>query len=263
VFDATDRRRYEREILAARRRAEEAAQAKSDLVAALSHDVRSPLTAIATAITLLENSSPTEQQAKYIRVLRSSTQHALTLVTNLLDLGRLESGRTLLREERFSIRELAREMAATTNASAVQKPDLEVTTRVADSVPDDLVGDRAKIGQVLANLMSNAVKFTSRGFVSLIVELRDANRDTATLDIAVSDSGIGIPADRLPHIFDEYTQANAQIETTYGGTGLGLAICQKILRLYGSQLSVVSTEGQGTTFSFTLRLKRAVGEKGE
>jgi PAS domain S-box-containing protein len=256
VFDATDRRHYERELLAARKAAEEAAQAKSDLIAAISHDVRAPLSAITTAIALLENTAPTPQQAKYIRVLRSSTAHALTLVNNLLDLGRLEAGRTPLREEPFSMRELVNSLAATARATALHKPDLTLTATVAPSVPDVLVGDRSKIGQVISNLMMNAVKFTERGFVSVRVDARDGGGADVTLDIVVSDSGIGIPADRLPHIFDEYTQANDDIAQKYGGTGLGLAICRRVLRLYGSDLAVTSTVGTGTTFSFSLTLKR-------
>jgi len=257
VFDATDRRRYERELLAARKSAEEAAHAKSDLISTLSHDVRAPLSAMTTAISLLEKTSPTPQQAKYIRVLRSSTAHALTLVNNLLDLGRLESGRASLREQAFSIRELAADIAASARAAALHKSEVDVTARVADAVPASVIGDRAKIGQVMANLMMNAVKFTERGFVSLIVDVRDSEGDDVMLDVAVSDSGIGIPADRLAHIFDEYTQASDQIADEYGGSGLGLAICRKILRLHNSELSVTSTVGQGTTFTFLLLLKRA------
>ena len=256
VFDATDRRHYERELLAARKAAEDAAQAKSELIAAISHDVRAPLSAITTAIALLEKTAPTPQQARYIRVLRSSTAHALTLVNNLLDLGRLEAGRTPLREEPFSMRELVNSVAATARATALDKPDLELTATVAPSVPDALVGDRSKIGQVISNLMMNAVKFTERGFVSVTVDARDEGGGGVTLDVVVSDSGIGIPADRLPHIFEEYAQATDDIAQKYGGTGLGLAICRRVLRLYGSDLSVTSTVGTGTTFSFSLSLNR-------
>jgi PAS domain S-box-containing protein len=255
VFDATDRRRYERELLAARRAAEDAAQAKGDLIATLSHDVRAPLSAMITAIALLERSSPTAQQSKYIRVLQSSTNQALTLVNDLLDLGRLESGRTPLREKAFSIGDLVNDIAAAARAAAVQKPAIEVTVRIADDVPHDVVGDQAKIGQVISNLSMNAVKFTERGVVSLVVGLRETSGAEVILEVMVSDTGIGIRADRLPHIFEEYTQASDDIAQRYGGSGLGLAICRRILRLYGSELNVTSTEGQGTTFSFALRLR--------
>ena len=256
VFDATDRRRYERELLAARDRAETAARVKSELVAMISHDLRGPLSAMTTAVALLETSAPTPRQAKYIRVLKSSTTHALALVGSVLDLSRLESGRTPLRADDFAIRELVDEVAASARA-AVQKPDVEITARVSEAVPERLVGDRAKIGQVLANLMMNAVKFTHRGFVALVVEVLETTDASVTLEIVVSDSGIGIPADRLPHIFDEFSQASDEIAVKYGGTGLGLAISRRLLQLYGSELHVTSTVGQGSSFSFPLTLRRA------
>ena len=256
VFDATDRRRYERELLAARDRADTAARVKSELVAMISHDLRGPLSAMTTAVALLETSSPTPRQAKYIRVLKSSTTHALALVGSVLDLSRLESGRTPLRADDFAIRELVDEVAASARA-AVQKPDVKITVRVSEAVPERLVGDRAKIGQVLANLMMNAVKFTHRGFVALVIEVLETTDASVTLEIVVSDSGIGIPADRLPHIFDEFSQASDDIAATYGGTGQGLAISRRLLQLYGTELHVTSAVGQGSSFSFPLTLRRA------
>jgi PAS domain S-box-containing protein len=257
VFDATHRRLYERELLAARNRAEEASRAKADLIAMISHDVRAPLSAMMTAIALLEKSSPTPQQMKYLRVLESSTTHALALVNNVLDLSRLESGRAPLREREFDIRELVEEVAEAARAAAVKKPELAITARVDPSVPERLIGDRPKLAQVLANLTMNAVKFTARGFVTLAIGMREADAQTVTIEAVVSDSGIGIPADRLPHIYDEFTQGNDEIAEKYGGTGLGLAISRKLLQLYGAELSVVSTVGQGSTFSFVLTLRKS------
>jgi PAS domain S-box-containing protein len=257
VFDATDRRQYERELVAARRRAEEAAQAKTDMVAMISHDLRAPLSAMMTAIALLEKSSPSPQQTRYLRVLQSSTEHALGIVNNVLDLSRLESGRTPLRKREFPLRNLVEEIAAAARVASIQKPALEVQVRVDDAVPTQVVGDRAKIGQVIANLMMNAVKFTERGFVTLAIGVRAMTPETVTLDVVVTDSGIGIAADRLPHIFEEYTQANDDIADKYGGTGLGLAISRKLLQLYQAELHVTSTVDQGTTFSFALTLPLA------
>jgi PAS domain S-box-containing protein len=258
VFDATDRRRYERELLAARRRAEDLARAKTDLITTISHDVRAPLGAITMATALLEKLGPTTQQAKYLRVLQSSSTQALTLVNHLLDLSRLEAGRTAVREEPFSVRGLVDEVAGAARAAALQNSNLEITTHVEKTVPDALIGDRAQIGQVFANLMMNAVKFTERGFVALAVEGYETPDDHAALDVSVTDTGIGIPPDRLQRIFEEYTQADEEIGKTYGGIGLGLAISRRILRLYGSDLNVTSNPGQGTTFSFRLTLRRAV-----
>jgi PAS domain S-box-containing protein len=257
VFDASDRRRYERELLAARHRAEDAARAKAELIAMISHDVRAPLSAMMTAVALLETSSPTTQQMRYVRVLQSSISHALELVNNVLDLSRLESGRTPLREREFAVRDLVDDVAAAARAFAEKKPDLAINVRIDEAVPERVIGDRPKLRQVLANLMTNAVKFTPRGHVALVIGLADATDYAVTLEVVVSDTGIGVPADRLPHIFDEYTQANDDIAETYGGTGLGLAIARNLLHLHGAELHVTSTVNQGTTFSFLVPLRRA------
>jgi PAS domain S-box-containing protein len=256
VFDATDRRRYERELLAARQRAEEAARAKQTLIATISHDVRAPLGAIATAAALLDQASPTPAQAQYIRILRSSAARAIELVDNALDLSRLEAGRAQLRERPFALRQLVDELAAEARAAAVHKPALEIRTQVDEAVPDALLGDRAKIAQVVTNLLMNGVKFTARGFVSLTVGARATTGDDVILEVVVADSGIGIAADRIPHIFEEYAQANDEIGEHYGGSGLGLAIVRRLLHLHGSALRVDSTVGQGTTCSFDIVLKR-------
>ena len=255
VFDATDRRRYEQELLAARDRAEKMSRVKTELISMISHDLRAPLSAILTAAALLEKTGPRPEQKKYVRVLQSSAGHALELVNSVLDLERLESGRAVLREREFGLRELAFEITATAKAAAAAKVDLAVSAAVVDDVPDRMFGDRAKVGQVLANLMMNAVKFTDRGMVSLVISVHESLEQAVTIDVRVSDTGIGIPADRLPYIFEEFTQASDDIADRYGGTGLGLAISRKLLQLHGSDLNVSSTVGQGTTFSFLLTLK--------
>jgi signal transduction histidine kinase len=125
------------------------------------------------------------------------------------------------------------------------------------ATPSDVIGDGDKLSQVLMNLAGNAVKFTERGFVTLTLSPYETRDDTVTLGFAVSDTGIGIPADRLPYIFEEFTQASPDIADRYGGTGLGLSISRKLLRLRGSELQVTSTVGQGSTFSFLLSYRLA------
>jgi signal transduction histidine kinase len=166
----------------------------------------------------------------------------------------------VLRDRAFEPAKLIQDLTSGVRLIAAQKPDLALQVSVDDRIPRRLVGDPDKIAQIVTNLMSNAVKFTERGFVSLVVTARDGATDPVILDVIVSDTGIGIPADRLPHIFEEYTQASSDIGRKYGGSGLGLAISRKLLLLFGSELRVTSTVGQGTTFSFTLPLKRAPEE---
>lgn len=257
VVDATERRLYERELLLARRRAEEEARARAALIAMVSHDVRSPLGVVLTAAAMLEKAAPTSQQERYIRILQSSATQALTLLNSILDLSSLEGGRAVLRDKPFDVRQLVEQVIAGASFAAAKKPDLVVRATVDERTPPVLVGDRHKLAQVLTNLLMNAVKFTDRGLVSLVVYAREIGPDAVTIECLVSDTGIGIPADRLPHIFDEFTQASDDIAEKYGGTGLGLAISRKLLNLYQSDLQVTSTVGQGTTFSFVLELKRS------
>ena len=256
VFDATDRRRYERELLLARQEAEREAKARSDLIAMLSHDIRTPLNAIVMATTLLERSEPTPAQDQFIKVLRSSTSNAVSLVNNVLDLTRLDAGRAVLREREVDLRQLVHDVVASIKLLVNKKPAVALNVIVDDRIPRTLLIDGPKLAQVLSNLLGNAAKFTHQGLVSLIVSLRALSDELATVEFRVSDTGIGIPADRLPHIFEEFTQASDDIAEKYGGTGLGLAISRRLLRLFDAELSVSSTLGQGTTFTFVLQLAR-------
>ncbi len=146
-------------------------------------------------------------------------------------------------------------------AAKAEEKQLALDMDVDEQLPTYLVGDPVKIGQVLMNLMSNAIKFTEQGGVLLTVQVNDMRLDAVTIRFSVQDTGIGIAPDRLAYIFEEFTQASPEITTRYGGTGLGLAICRKLVQLYSSDLHVDSRVGEGSTFSFDLHLK--VGQEGE
>ena len=254
IFDATDRRRYERELLLARQDAEREAKARSDLIAMLSHDIRGPLNAIMMATTLLDSTPLSPAQRQFVDVLRSSSANAVSLVNNVLDLTRLEAGRAVLRERETNLRQLVDDVGATIRVLLDQKPAVTLNVVLDDRIPATLLIDGPKLAQVLNNLLGNAAKFTQQGLVSLIVSLRAQSESRCTVEFVVSDTGIGIPADRLPHIFEEFTQASEDIADHYGGTGLGLAISRRLLRLFDAELSVSSMLGQGTTFRFALEL---------
>jgi PAS domain S-box-containing protein len=254
IFDASDRRRYERDLLDARNAAERAAAARSDLIAMVSHDVRAPLSAIQTAAHMLAQTEMSPQQSRYARILNSSAAHALTLLNSILDLSSLEGGHVHLRQREFDLHQLVEAVAGTARLAAAGRPAVAVVSTVDPATPRMVVGDREKIAQVLSNLLTNAVKFTHEGQVSLMVYARERRGDRAAIEFIVSDTGIGIPEDRLHAVFNEFTQASEEIGEKYGGTGLGLAICRKLLALHGSQLHLTSTVGQGSTFSFVLEL---------
>ena len=253
VFDATDRRRYERELLLARRKAEQVATDKADLIAMLSHDIRNPLNALMGVVQMLDRSELTEAQRWSVRILQSSSDNMLKLLNHVLELSRLESSAFAVTEIVFSIREIAADVMATYEARADEK-QIELRTAIGEHVPPEIIGDPVATRQILTNLVGNAVKFTERGTVSLRINTKERAVDAVTLDVEVSDTGIGIPPEVVNRIFDEFTQASYETAAKFGGTGLGLAITRKLLALYGSSIHVDSVPGEGSTFSFSIRL---------
>ena len=253
LFDSTDRRRYERELLLARRRAEQAAKDKSDLIAMLSHDIRNPLNALMGVVQLLERGELAEPQRRFVGVLKSSSEHMLSLLNQVLELSRAESTSFVLTETPFSMREVVAGVISTFETAAHEKK-LFLRSSVSGDVPDPVIADPIAIRQILTNLVGNAVKFTERGGVSVTVTPRDLRIDEVTLAIAVTDTGIGMTSEVLDRIFNEFTQASYETAIRFGGSGLGLTITRKLLALYGSRIDVRSVPGEGSTFAFDLRL---------
>jgi signal transduction histidine kinase len=257
LFIAAARRAYERELLRERQRAEEARRAKADFLSLLSHEIRTPLTSILGAAQLITLPQLTdEQKTTLARVLRSASSNLLHLINDILDSSKLEAGMLTLEETALDLRQVAAGVAASLEGKAAEK-GIGLVLRVDDRVPAGLLGDPVKIGQVLTNLVGNAIKFTHQGEVTVEVALRERDGHGAEIGFRIADTGIGIAADRLPHIFDEYTQAGDDIGRRYGGTGLGLSISKRLVELHGSRLGVESEPGRGTAFACTLRLRIA------
>ncbi|RYZ36066.1 MAG: response regulator, partial [Myxococcaceae bacterium] len=179
-------------------------------------------------------------------------------VNDILDWSKIEAGKLSLEQREFSLRELLGDILNGQAARAEEKR-LLLQMETDERVPACLLGDPVKLGQILTNLVSNALKFTEKGEVKVSVVLRSRDGDACDLSFQVSDTGIGIPPDRLAAIFEEYTQANYDIGMKYGGTGLGLSISRKLVALHGSKMVVESEVGRGTRFSFNLRLKAVAG----
>jgi PAS domain S-box-containing protein len=256
VFDATDRKEYERELLRARQKAERADKLKADFISMISHEIRTPLSAILGIGHLLAATELTEAQQKYVRILRSSSESLMGLVNDILDFSKIESGTLTLEERRFDPRELVYGIVYGLQVKAHEK-GVALDVSIDERIPPALLGDSVKIGQVLTNLIGNAVKFTQRGSVAAELRLETEEADVAAVRFRVTDTGIGIAADRLPRIFDDYTQASYDIGLKYGGTGLGLGISKKLVERHGSAIEVTSEPGKGSVFSFVLRLKVA------
>ena len=253
LFDSTDRRRYERELLLARRKAEQIAKDKADLIAMLSHDIRNPLNAVMGVVQMLERSGLSEQQHRLVRLLKSASDNMLDLLNHVLDLSKAESGSFTLAETAMSVRATVDEVVSTFEPAAREK-NVTVGSVIAPDVPQMVIADPVAIRQVLTNLVANAVKFTAVGSVSVAVSAREIGTDAVTLMVAVSDTGIGIAREAIERIFDAFAQEGHDTPMRFGGTGLGLTITRRLLALYGSTVQVQSTPGEGSTFSFTLRL---------
>jgi PAS domain S-box-containing protein len=254
VFPAMDRREYERELLRARQKAEQADRVKADFISMISHEIRTPLNAIAGVGYLLQATVLSPQQEKCVRILRSSSENLLATINEILDFSKVESGTVSLEERSFDLRALVQGVASSLSLKAEEK-GVALVADVDERLPGTLLGDPVKVQQVLTNLVGNAVKFTAQGSVTVGVRVRERVDDAVTVDFRVSDTGIGIAPERLPHIFDPFTQASHDVGIKYGGTGLGLAITKRLVELHGSRLAVASEPGRGSTFSFALRFK--------
>jgi PAS domain S-box-containing protein len=261
VFNATDRKEYERELLRERQRAEQLAQAKSDFLAMLSHEIRTPLNALMGVAQLLAMTELSPHQKNLVRILDSSADNLLQLVNQVLDFGQIEAGMLALEERPVELRSFVQETADRFRSKAEQK-GLALRVEVDERLPPKILGDPVKLGQVLSNLIGNALKFTSAGSVTVALAAlagtaaeREGEREAVTVDFRVADTGIGIAPDRLERIFDDFTQASYDVGLKYGGTGLGLSISKKLVEMHGSRLLVESELGRGTTFSFALRFK--------
>jgi PAS domain S-box-containing protein len=253
LFDATDRRRYERELLLARRKAEQIARDKAELLAMLSHDIRNPLNAVMGVVQLLDGSDLSESQHRFVRLLKSSSENMLKLLNHVLLLSKAESSSFALVETPFSLQQIVDDVMATYETAARDK-GLELRSSIDELMPAQVIGDPVAMRQVVTNLVGNAVKFTDRGVVALSVTAGERAVDAVTVGVEVSDTGIGIAPDVVDRIFNPYTQASYDTAKRFGGTGLGLAITRKLLALYGSTVQVVSVPGEGSRFSFSLRL---------
>jgi PAS domain S-box-containing protein len=253
----TERKKYEIELLNARKKAEKAARAKSEFLSTISHEIRTPMNAVVGIAHLLQEQNPAPHQQEYLRILKFSAKNLLNLINDILDFSRIESGKVALEEKDFQIWELVGNIMAGLRLKAEEK-GLAVDVRLDPQIPQSLMGDALKIGQILTNLVGNAIKFTEKGSVSLGIDLITYSEKCVTLRCSVQDTGIGIAADKLETIFEEFAQADQQINHRYGGTGLGLSISQKLLALMESKVTVESELGKGSCFSFKLTLQQSL-----
>lgn len=248
--DVSERRRAEEHLRRAMVAAEAANHAKTQFLANMSHEIRTPMNGVLGMTNLLLTTPLTEEQHEYASMAKSSADSLLTVIDEILDFSKVEAGKLVLEPIEFNLVECAR-LAVKLQALRAQEKQLNLSLEIDSGIPDRVIGDPNRLRQVITNLIGNAIKFTERGIVSVLIDIDSTTTDTIKIHFEVRDSGIGIPEDKQETIFEPFAQADGSTARKFGGTGLGLTICSRLVEKMGGRIWVESVVGEGSHFHFS------------
>lgn len=242
------------ELLMAKERAEQASVAKSQFLSVMSHEIRTPMNAVIGLSHFLIEENPRPDQLENLRTLQFSAENLMGLINDILDFTKIDSGKLELESVPFDLRNLINRIVHSYSFQANEKA-LKISAEIDGGIPNQLIGDSVRIGQIVNNLVSNAIKFTERGFVRISLQLDKTEGIYSFIRFSFEDSGIGIPEQKLDTIFEAFTQASSATTRIYGGTGLGLAIVKRLVEIHHGQITVTSIQKEGSTFEFTIKFE--------
>lgn len=241
----------------AKEKAEQATMLKEVFLANMSHEIRTPMNAIIGFSDILAGRDLPEQEKEYISIIKTASENLLTIINDILDISKIEAGMMSFESHVFSVNEIFVSLNVMLMGKAKEK-NLELVFHNNYGIPENLNGDSTRLTQIIINLVGNAIKFTQQGKVELTVREIEDFGDIVLLEFSVTDTGIGIPEDKIEHIFERFRQAESHTTRKYGGTGLGLSIAKQLVELQGGSLSVTSLLGEGSVFSFQIPYRKTI-----